>query len=72
VKLTQICVTAALSVVGCPTLAWSNDLTGQASVIDGDTLEIYGTRVRLTGIDAPENRCLQLQRSNTSAEDAFS
>ncbi|MFB9264653.1 thermonuclease family protein [Bradyrhizobium erythrophlei] len=34
--------------------ASANDLTGQASVIDGDTLEIHGTRIRLWGIDAPE------------------
>jgi endonuclease YncB( thermonuclease family) len=31
------------------------DLTGQASVIDGDTTEIHGTRIRLWGIDAPES-----------------
>jgi endonuclease YncB( thermonuclease family) len=31
-------------------------LTGQASVIDGDTLEIHGRRVRMAGIDAPESR----------------
>ena len=31
------------------------DLTGQASIIDGDTLEIHGTRIRLWGIDAPES-----------------
>ena len=30
-------------------------LTGRASVIDGDTLEIRGTRIRLHGIDAPES-----------------
>ena len=30
-------------------------LTGVASVIDGDTLEIHGTRIRLFGIDAPES-----------------
>lgn len=29
-------------------------IVGQASVIDGDTIEIHGTRVRLFGIDAPE------------------
>lgn len=31
------------------------DCIGQASVIDGDTLEIHGTRIRLWGIDAPES-----------------
>ena len=29
-------------------------ITGQASVVDGDTIEIHGTRIRLFGIDAPE------------------
>ena len=35
------------------------DLQGVASVIDGDTIEIHGTRIRLNGIDAPESgqRC---------------
>ena len=35
------------------------DLVGVASVIDGDTIEIHGRRVRLDGIDAPESgaRC---------------
>jgi endonuclease YncB( thermonuclease family) len=28
---------------------------GRASVIDGDTIEIHGTRIRLNGIDAPES-----------------
>lgn len=31
-------------------------LTGVARVIDGDTLDIRGTHVRLTGIDAPETK----------------
>jgi endonuclease YncB( thermonuclease family) len=35
--------------------ALADDLTGQASVIDGDTLEIRGARIRLWGIDAPES-----------------
>ncbi|MFN4098707.1 MAG: thermonuclease family protein [Pararhodobacter sp.] len=30
------------------------DIRGSARVIDGDTLEVAGTRVRLFGIDAPE------------------
>jgi endonuclease YncB( thermonuclease family) len=33
----------------------ADDLTGQASIIDGDTLEIHGTRIRLWGIGAPES-----------------
>ncbi len=32
--------------------AWA-DITGQARVIDGDTIEVAGRRIRLHGIDAP-------------------
>ena len=33
-------------------------IVGVASVIDGDTIEIHGIRIRLHGIDAPESRQL--------------
>lgn len=32
----------------------SNVITGRAQIIDGDTIDIVGTRIRLFGIDAPE------------------
>jgi endonuclease YncB( thermonuclease family) len=44
--------------------ARSDSFTGQASIIDGDTLEIHGTRIRLWGIDAPESS--QLCRGSDS------
>jgi endonuclease YncB( thermonuclease family) len=31
------------------------DVVGRASIIDGDTIEIHGTHIRLWGIDAPES-----------------
>jgi endonuclease YncB( thermonuclease family) len=39
-----------------PTAALAQQpIVGQASVVDGDTLEIRGARIRLFGIDAPES-----------------
>ncbi len=48
-----------LCLLATPALA---DVAGTASVIDGDTIEIHGQRIRLHGIDAPESR--QLCRLN--------
>lgn len=42
------------------------DLVGQARVIDGDTLELAGQKVRLHGIDAPESNQLCFLRTGQS------
>lgn len=43
-------------------ILWSSvtsaEITGRPRVIDGDTLEVAGQRIRLHGIDAPESRQL--------------
>lgn len=33
-----------------------SSITGTASVVDGDTLDIHGERIRLVGVDAPESK----------------
>ena len=43
---------AALVLFAFPVHA--NDITGEARVVDGDTIEVAGKRIRLHGIDAPE------------------
>src|SRR5512138_863317 len=46
--------------------ALADDFVGQASVVDADTLEIQGKRIRLWGIDAPESG--QLCRGEDSSQ----
>jgi endonuclease YncB( thermonuclease family) len=46
--------------------AMAEDLVGQASVVDGDTREIHGSRIRLWGIDSPESS--QLCRGEDSSQ----
>ena len=44
-----------LSLASAATAAAAGIITGPVRVIDGDTLEIGDTRIRLHGIDAPES-----------------
>src|ERR1700745_1382658 len=46
--------------------AFADDFVGQASVVDGDTREIHGIRIRLWGVDAPESS--QLCRGEDSLQ----
>lgn len=55
---------ALLILAALCTGASADDLRGQASIIDGDTLELHGMRIRLWGIDAPESS--QLCRGDDS------
>ena len=54
-SLAFLALIAVLCLLATPALA---DVTGPARVIDGDTLQIQGERIRLHGIDAPESRQL--------------
>jgi len=46
----------ALATMLAPIAAQAQVITGTAHAVDGDSLEMAGTRVRLLGIDAPEGR----------------
>src|ERR1700756_4598532 len=65
--MTRITIAVLAALILAPTSAAAADnLAGQASVIDGDTLQIHGTRIRLWGIDAPESS--QLCRGEDSLQ----
>src|SRR5246127_5993026 len=65
--MTRITIAVLAALILAPTSAAAADnLAGQVSIIDGDTLEIHGSRIRLWGIDAPESS--QLCRGDDSLQ----
>jgi endonuclease YncB( thermonuclease family) len=62
----KIGATLAVLVLGSRPVALADEFVGQASVIDGDTLEIHGMRIRFWGVDAPETS--QLCRGEDSLQ----
>lgn len=47
-----------LSLIAFPSFAVELLIEGRASVIDGDTIEIHGQKIRIWGVDAPEKKQL--------------
>jgi endonuclease YncB( thermonuclease family) len=48
--------TAALLILASCDISFAEDPDCATSIIDGDTPEIHGTRIRLSGLDTPGKR----------------
>lgn len=64
IRAAAIAIVTILSL--SPAQANATELSGVASVVDGDTIELHGHRIRLHGIDAPES-AQACRRSDGSA-----
>lgn len=54
VNMLRVVAIASLTLASLPALA-QGPIVGKASVVDGDTIEISGQRIRIQGIDATES-----------------
>jgi endonuclease YncB( thermonuclease family) len=55
-KMLLCIITFTLPLLTAPAIAHADDLKGKPRVIDGDTIWIGPTKIRLHGIDAPESK----------------
>lgn len=60
VGLSAICVVGGACTIGQAQPGFEESVVGRASVVDGDTIDIQGERIRFNGIDAPESSQLCL------------
>ncbi len=51
----RLSIVLAVALVCFTSAAAADTIRGRASVIDGDTLEIAGKKIRLHGVDPPES-----------------
>lgn len=54
-RLRRLMAATLLTLAGAASASGTAPIGGRASVIDGDTLEVAGIRIRLHGLDAPES-----------------
>lgn len=58
-------LTLIVTLITLPSLSLADTLQGHPRVIDGDTIEIAGEKIRLHGIDAPEIKQMCHQADGT-------
>jgi endonuclease YncB( thermonuclease family) len=62
---------AALILALTVSAAHADTIAGRASVIDGDTLEVHGERIRILHVDAPERGQLCFKKLQSIEEGAW-